>query len=392
MSDQRVTVWTQHFADRPNLMLQWHDPETGRRKSQSAGTADPKLAEQARADLEADLNHGRHAEVSRMSWERFRELFEDEYLPGLRPWTHKNYRSLFESFESLCNPGQLRSITERTISGFVASMRKVKLRSGKVGMEAVTIKTRLNFLQAALSWAVDQKFITTVPKFPEVKVPRKRPSPVPSESVDRLLAKADPQMRVYLLCGWLAGLRRNEALDLEREETTKAPWVDLERNRIVLPADFVKAVEDQWVPLDPELRVALLTLPQLGKRYFHFESRKRKKGEPIGETGICNRITALAKKAGVKLTMKTLRRGFGCRYAAKVSAQVLQRLMRHSDIKITMTYYANIDDAVEEAVLGKRAAKRGLSRNTTRNIDQKQRQRQQEDCDVSSYGDCENSD
>jgi integrase len=64
--------------------------------------------------------------------------------------------------------------------------------------------------------------------------------------------------------------------------------------------------------------------------------------------------------AGVRLTFKSLRRGFGCRYAGKVSAHVLQRLMRHSDLKITMTYYANIDAAVEEAVLG---AKRNTSRN-----------------------------
>jgi hypothetical protein len=40
-------------------------------------------------------------------------------------------------------------------------------------------------------------------------------------------------------------------------------------------------------------------------------------------------------------------------YAGKVPAQVLQKLMRHSNIKVTMTYYANVDDAVEDAVLGK---------------------------------------
>ena len=59
--------------------------------------------------------------------------------------------------------------------------------------------------------------------------------------------------------------------------------------------------------------------------------------------------------------MKTLRAGFGCRYAGKVPAQVLQRLMRHADIKTTMGYYANVDDAVMDAVLG---GKRNTSRNT----------------------------
>ena len=64
-------------------------------------------------------------------------------------------------------------------------------------------------------------------------------------------------MRVYLLCGWLAGLRRKEALLLERQETDSAPWVDFARRRIWLPAGFVKAVEDQWVPLDPQLAEAI---------------------------------------------------------------------------------------------------------------------------------------
>ena len=46
----------------------------------------------------------------------------------------------------------------------------------------------------------------------------------------------------------------------------------------------------------------------------------------------------LAKRAGVKLTMHSLRKGFGCYYAARVPAQVLQKLMRHADIETTMAY------------------------------------------------------
>jgi integrase len=42
-----------------------------------------------------------------------------------------------------------------------------------------------------------------------------------------------------------------------------------------------------------------------------------------------DRVIRLAKKAGVRLTMHTLRKGFGCRYAGKVPAQVLQKLMLH---------------------------------------------------------------
>jgi integrase len=77
--------------------------------------------------------------------------------------------------------------------------------------------------------------------------------------------------------------------------------------------------------------------------------------------GVSQRVRYLAKRAGVRLSMKTLRQGFGSHYAARVPAQVLQKLMRHASLKTTMTYYANVDDAVMEAVLG---SGRNSSRNT----------------------------
>src|SRR5262245_52011516 len=70
MPEKRVTVWVQRFNDRAHLVLQWTDPDTGRRKSKSAGTADEGEAERKRADLEYELNHGRYVEASRMNWER----------------------------------------------------------------------------------------------------------------------------------------------------------------------------------------------------------------------------------------------------------------------------------------------------------------------------------
>jgi integrase len=151
------------------------------------------------------------------------------------------------------------------------------------------------------------------------------------------------------LCGWLAGLRLSEAAALQRDPTDKAPCLDLARDRIVLPAEFVKAVRDQWVPLDPELRDALVALPHQGRRFLQLE---HKDGTPIKQSALSLRVVTLAKKAGVKLTYHSLRKGFGCWLAGRVSAHVLQRLMRHSNIATTRRFYANIDAAVEEAILG----------------------------------------
>jgi integrase len=137
--------------------------------------------------------------------------------------------------------------------------------------------------------------------------------------------------------------------------------VDLANDRIILPAELVKGVRDQWVPLDPALREALLALPRHGKRVFRFVDGRRGKGGWVSASAVSDRVARLAKRAGVRLTMKALRRGFGYRYAGKVPAQVLQKLMRHARIKTTMDYYANVDDAAMEAVLG---AQRNSSRNS----------------------------
>jgi integrase len=169
----------------------------------------------------------------------------------------------------------------------------------------------------------------------------------------------DLNTKVFLQSAWLADLRIGEALALEWEASDAAPWVDLDRDRIIFPAEFVKAAEDQWVPLDPELREVLLSLPRSGRKVSCFMSARL--GRPRHQTTISDLVSQLAKKAGVKLSMHSLRKGFGCRYAGKVPAQVLQRLMRHANIKITMDYYANVDEAVEAAVLGEQ---RNRKRNT----------------------------
>src|SRR5262249_35201117 len=151
-------------------------------------------------------------------------------------------------------------------------------RGGNATMAPATVAVYLNYLHIALQWAAGQKLLPACPAFPEVRVPEKTPGPVPAETVERLLdrarAEGDAQMVAFLLCGWRAGLRLSEAMELERQESAEWPWVDFARGRIVLPAAFVKGNRDQWVPLDAELREALLALPDRGRKVFHFRSRK----------------------------------------------------------------------------------------------------------------------
>ena len=131
---KRIVVWVQDFGDRPHLVLQWHDPVTGKRKSKTAGTCNPLTAEQRRADLEYELNNGLHHEPSKLDWDKFRAMFEAEHLSGLRAKTRLKYETVFTVFEEVIGPDKLRAVTERTVSLFVQGMRERKNKQGRTGM------------------------------------------------------------------------------------------------------------------------------------------------------------------------------------------------------------------------------------------------------------------
>jgi hypothetical protein len=180
MAEKRVIVWVQHCADRPYLSLQWHDPDTGKRKRKSADTNNPLEAETKRSDLEYELNHGQYQEASRMNWEHFREHFEAEYVPGTRKDTRRNYEATFDLFEKVCNPRSLRGINERTISLFVAGMRKEPgRRKGTESMMPSSIKVRLQFLHTRACLGSRAKDAAGRPQVPRCQGAEEEPAAHP---------------------------------------------------------------------------------------------------------------------------------------------------------------------------------------------------------------------
>ena len=71
----------------------------------------------------------------------------------------------------------------------------------------------------------------------------------------------------------------------------------------------------------------------------------------VNPEGMSIKFRKIAKRAGIRVTLHDLRRSFGSRLAPQVSAAVLQRLMRHADIKTTLGFYTNVDGALEDAIL-----------------------------------------
>jgi hypothetical protein len=146
MAEKRITVYLLKPNDRPFYKLEWVEPGTDRRRSESAKTADPAEAERLRADKEYELNHGLHRDPCKMPWEKFRQTYEEEQLASRRPSTRKKAGYVFDSFAELSRPRTLGDVSERVVSRYATRLRER-------GCKPATIQGHLAYLRAALRWA-----------------------------------------------------------------------------------------------------------------------------------------------------------------------------------------------------------------------------------------------
>ena len=235
-------------------------------------------------------------------------------------------------------PMQISKITERTLSTYTAKLRAR-------GAKPATIHGHLAYLKSA------QRFIATVPK---VKMPKlakgmnrakiQAAARITGEEFERLLMTApNRDWRLFLDLAWHTGMRRTEAMNV------CGVHVDLEGHLIAIPSN--KAGD--------RAATAIIT-PELDR----ILRDRFPNGLPEGNltptvandpSAVTRRFRRIAKRAGCRgsgkgnvCVLHDLRRNFGSRWASKVPAQVLQRLMRHSSIQVTLDFYADTERAALE--------------------------------------------
>lgn len=347
---------------RGHYQLQWR-PQPGSRKrvSVTTGTADPAEAERLRQQTEAclQLGHtppllaqrrrGRRTagapsteiqETARpLTWQEFRAIYEAEAVSARKPTTRENVARQLRQFERHAHPTTLAGVDAACLARYCVIRRQL-------GHKPSTIKVALGAVLAALRWGRKRGLVAAVPEPPEVRVPVTGPGRhlTPDEFGRLVRAAPTPLWKAFLWCAWLAGLRRGELLALVWDRhggAQRRPWVDLDGRRLWLPAEWVKGGRDQWLPLHAELAAVLRPFRQDSGPVF-----------PLG-TGrwVWERVRDIARAAGLEgVHLRMLRRSLASRYAPEVSAPVLQRLMRHSDIRTTLAHYADVGGELDEAI------------------------------------------
>jgi integrase len=329
-----ISVYLVQPAGSPYFHAQWLLPGSTKRKTKSLKTANEDEADDARAVLEHQLNHEQDAATSRLTWEAFVELYREEHLSLLS--TGRYRLEALTRFGANIKPRSLAAVNEDMIARHTALLRKT-------GIKPISVWSHLSILRAALRWAVRRKFLRFAPHVEAGSIPRKVfiRSISPATFVLLLAGMPTPAWKLLAQLGWYAGLRRGELAALRWDRTPGGAWVDLDLERIFISAESGKADEDEWIPMHPELKTALLEQRQTAGPVFPWRHSLNCLGVHFMDH---------ARAAGLDVKLHDLRRSFGTRYAALVPAQVLQRLMRHADIQTTMRYYANLDGSLAEAI------------------------------------------
>ena len=267
-----IRVWACDFRSRDTYQLQWRDPVTRKTRQKTTQVLttglkrDLKEAQRLAAQLEVELRNNHSKEPTKISWEDFRQRYEEEHLPGLAKRTTDKTSSVLDRFEKEMNPGRLSSIDERTLSHYVKSLR---LGKHSKRLEESTIKSHLAHLKAVLNWAKDQRMIPELPVFPKIKRSRTsrgqkvmRGRPITLEEFERMLEVVPEvvgisnakQWHFYLKGLWYSGLRLSESLEVYWDRRDKIHLTKSGRYMMMkIPCELEKGHKDRMLPLSTRI-------------------------------------------------------------------------------------------------------------------------------------------
>ena len=351
-----------HVIDygRTNLVLQYVDPVTGKRKTKSSRTSDRDKAIIAAIEWQTELRNGIYKEPARLSWDEFRERYENEYLfTELKESSVTRVMSSFNYIERVMSPKRLNQITSQWVTQF-------KKRASE-GRSVDTVNVDLRNLKAALNWAKSQKMIAEVPAIRQIKKPKGARSmkgrPIATEEFERMLAAVPkcsaigrdwaPAWQRFMQGLWWSGLRLSEAANLTWDEYADGFRVRIDSEGLVfllISAQDEKGGKDRLYPVAPEFAEMLRSVPEERRKGLVFDLPQKGNQRPAS-TEIGRKISAVGKLAKVKVSetgssvkyasAHDLRRAFGVRWSRRLMPAELMELMRHENIETTMKFYVD---------------------------------------------------
>lgn len=367
------------------LQLRYVDPLTGKQKTKSSETNDRKQAIKAAGKWEDELRAGRYKPASTMTWTEFRDRYETDGMATHADQSIKKTLTAFSLVEKLHlpKPKLLRDVTTESIARWMTALLADRAPA--------TAALYARHLRAGLRWAKEQGFIHEAPRFRMPKgshAAKMKGRPLCLEEHERMLAAVPkivgpqnaPEWTRFLNGLWWSGLRLGEALRLSWEPTAGITIVLHADGRADLrfKSGSQKSRKAQIWACPPEFAELLHAVPEAERTGFVFNlpGRRGYVGR-IGDDCAGSTIAEIGEKAqilvdealGKHATAHDYRRSFGSRWAKDVMPLMLQKMMRHSNLKTTMGYYVSVE--ADEVAAAMYAARKRAGGNTFGNTEAK---------------------
>ena len=271
---------------------------------------------------------------------------------GLRPATIRGYDAVFKFFIELTpDVRTVSDVSSDDIHKFIYQIRNRTRYTGKgvpvKGVKNNTVATYGSKLNAFFNWAVENEHLLVSP-MEKVILPKESyedEKAIPHEDIQKLYAGASiysqnalTQLRDRAIITTLrcTGIRRGELVGLRVSD------IDLVNQLLTVRAETSKSKKMRKISINSELKPHLLDyLLERKKRGYKtemfFVASNRDGG--LTKDGYKHWVKRLIKKSGVKFHLHQFRHRFACDLLeCGVHLVKIQRLMGHTDIRMTLKY------------------------------------------------------
>lgn len=292
--------------------------------------------------------------------EYFRDYIKEcEFVRRLRPATIRGSKEAFNHFIKLMPEiSSLSDITPAVITAFFQRLqtRERKLGRNKIihGIKNSTLLTYAGRLKTFFKWLKVRMYIDSNP-FEFLSLPRVEyvdHRALSGTEIKKIMgAVVQGAGNVFILKRDLAmigiltfcGLRRNELIALEVRD------INLLEGYITIRPETSKSKILRDIPINVHLKMFLVEYMEQRKRRgykcpFLFVSSTGDRR--LSNGGIRHWIARVVERSGVKFHLHRFRHTFATNLAMQdVGAVKIQKLMGHTDIKMTQTYLRSISTA-----------------------------------------------
>ncbi len=221
-----------------------------------------------------------------------------------------------------------------------------------MGVGKTTINNELTHIKTLLNWAVERKYLDVAPisRIKHFRVETGQPRYLTEEEFQKIYECSSVEDRPILLVMAYTGIRKGEAVRLE--------WSDIDLKKKLLwvrnkPGHPSKTGTERVIPLAGKAVEALKSLRR-DKTDVHVFLRLQRSG--IRHNGLRMNFKRARIRAGIEkaASINTLRKTFASILAQKgVEMALVSKLMGHTNIEMTMTYYAHLEPAKSHSAVEK---------------------------------------